>query len=79
MLRFSKLSNRYAVFPKDLQASGKDFETDNLMQPSRAIPSTEWTVRDIGPAESVKLTLGDYGRVLEIQLPHLWDLRRGLY
>jgi hypothetical protein len=65
----------YAVFPADLHADGKDFETDDLMQPSRKIPSTEWIMRDVGPAESIKLTLGDYGRVLEVQLPHMPDLR----
>jgi hypothetical protein len=68
----------YAVLPDDLHALGKDFETDDLMQASRTIPSTEWIVRDVGPAESIKLTLGDYGRVLEVQLPHMPDLR-GLY
>jgi hypothetical protein len=29
----------------------------------------------VGPAELVRLTLGDYGRVLEVSLPHLPDLR----
>jgi hypothetical protein len=69
----------YAVFLADLHAQGKDFDTDNVIEPSRVIPSTEWVVRDIGPAESIKLTLGDYGRTLEIQLPHMPDLRRGIY
>ena len=69
----------YAVFPNDLQAQGKDFDSDDLMQQSRVIPSSEWTERDIGPAESIQLKLGDYGRTLEIELPHLWDLRRGIY
>jgi hypothetical protein len=68
----------YAVFPGDLHAVGKDFESDDLMQGSRTVLSTEWVVRDVGPAESIKLTLGDYGRVLEVQLPHMPDLR-GLY
>ena len=68
----------YAVFPDDLHTVGKDFETDDVLQALRTIPSTEWVVRDVGPAESIKLTLGDYGRVLEVQLPHMPDLR-GLY
>ncbi len=68
----------YSVAPTDLHPTGKDFESDDLMQPSRTIPSTEWVVRDIGPAESITLTLGDYGRVLEVQLAHMPDLR-GLY
>jgi hypothetical protein len=65
----------YAVAPSDLHAVGRDFETDDLLQPARRIPSTKWTARDIGPAESIQLTLGDYGRVLDVQLPHMPDLR----
>lgn len=75
----TKAKQVYAVFPNDLQAQGKDFETDNLMQPSRVIPSSDWEMRDIGPAESIKLRLGDYGRTLDVQLPHIPDLRRGIY
>lgn len=65
----------YAVVPTDLHAAGKDFETDDLLQPSKKVASRNWTTRDIGPAESIQLTLGDYNSVLNIQLPHLPDLR----
>lgn len=65
----------YGVVPTDLHAVGKDFETDDLLQPSKKIVSRSWTMRDIGPAESIQVTLGDYGGVLDIQLPHLPDLR----
>lgn len=65
----------YAVPPTDLHADGKDFETDDLLQSSRKIASRKWTMRDIGPAESIQLTLGDYNGVLNIQLPHMPDLR----
>jgi hypothetical protein len=65
----------YAVVPADLQAQGKDFESDSPAKPDRVIPSTDWSERDAGPAEIVRLTLGDYGRVLEVQLPHMPDLR----
>lgn len=68
----------YSVLPTDLHADGKDFDSDNLMQETRTIPSTEWIEHDIGPAESIRLKLGDYGRILEVQLPHMPDLR-GLY
>jgi hypothetical protein len=65
----------YAVAPTDLHAVGKDFETDDLLQASKKIASRKWTLRDIGPAESIQLTLSDYGGVLDIQMPHLPDLR----
>jgi hypothetical protein len=69
----------YTVVPEDLQAQGKDFESDSPVKTDRVIPTTEWSERDAGPAEIVKVTLGDYGRVLEIQLPHIPDIRLGLH
>jgi len=65
----------YAVPLTALQAQGKDFESGDLAQPSQLIPSSDWSVRDVGPAELILLTLGDYGRVLQITLPHPPDLR----
>jgi hypothetical protein len=65
----------YYVFPSDLQAKGADFESGNLFVQSRVMPTTAWTVRDVGPAEMIKLTLGDYGRALDVELPHMPDLR----
>ncbi len=71
----TKAKTVYAVIPSDLHADGKNVETNDVIQPSRKIPSSEWAMRDVGPAESIKLTLGDYGRVLEVQLPHMPDMR----
>jgi hypothetical protein len=65
----------YYVFPSDLQAKGSDFESGNLFVRSRVMPTTAWTVRDVGPAEMIKLKLGDYGRALDVELPHMPDLR----
>ena len=65
----------YMVPLSDLQAQGKDFESGDLAQQARLIPSTDWTQRDVGPAELYRLTLNDYGRVLEVSLPHMPDLR----
>lgn len=68
----SKLA--YLVFPTDLHAQGNDFESDDLAKTSNLIPSTDWTVRDVGPAELVRLTLEDYGRVLDVSLSHPPDM-----
>jgi hypothetical protein len=65
----------YSVLPSDLQKQGNDIETGDLAQSSRLVPSSDWSVRDVGPAELIKLTLGDYGRILEVELPHPRDLR----
>jgi hypothetical protein len=65
----------YYVFPSDLQAKGQDFESGSLFVQSRVLPTSAWSVRDVGPAEMIKLTLGDYGHVLDVELPHMPDLR----
>lgn len=65
----------YLVPLSELHAQGADFVTGDLARPGKVIPSTDWTQRDVGPAELYRLTLGDYGRVLEVSLPHMPDLR----
>jgi hypothetical protein len=59
----------------DIQKKGGDIESDNFAVPGRLLATSGWSVRDVGPAELIKLTLGDYGRVLEVELPHPPDLR----
>ncbi|MFZ3214495.1 MAG: hypothetical protein WA192_00365 [Candidatus Acidiferrales bacterium] len=65
----------YYVFPADVQAKGAGLESGNLFVASRVLPTSNWTVRDVGPAEMIKLTLGDYGRGLDVELPHMPDMR----
>ena len=65
----------YAVFPSDLQAKGADFESGDLFVDSRVLPTENWKVRDVGPAELIILNLKDYGTTLQIELPHPPDLR----
>lgn len=69
----------YQVAPGSLHAQGQDYETDDLAKPDTVVPSDNWIDRDVGPAEDIHITLGDYGRMLEVELPHLMDLRRGIY
>jgi hypothetical protein len=68
----------YAVVASDLKPNGADFESGDLFVESRILPTEGWSLRDVGPAELIKLRLSDYGTNLQIQLPHPPDLR-GLY
>jgi hypothetical protein len=70
-----KAKTIYQVLPSDLKAQGSDFESDDLAQPSRVVSTSDWTSRDVGPAELITVTLGDYGRTLTIEIPHTPDLR----
>jgi hypothetical protein len=65
----------YAVPLSEIHAQGADFDSEDLAQKAQLIPSTDWSVRDVGPAELIVLTLGDYGRTLQVTLPHPPDLR----
>jgi hypothetical protein len=64
----------YQVLPADIHAQGNDFQSDDLAKKENLIPTTEWTVRDVGPAELIRFTLGDYGRVLDVSISHPPDL-----
>jgi hypothetical protein len=65
----------YSVPFADVHKTGSDLESDNFAVSSRVLPTSDWSVRDVGPAELIKLTLGDYGRSLAVELPHPPDQR----
>jgi len=71
----------YEVPSAKLQAQGQDFQSDDLARREYLVPSTDWTDRDVGAAELFRVTLEDYGRVLEVELPHpLYPgIRLGIY
>ncbi len=65
----------YSVLLTELHKDGSDLESDNFAVPAHLLATTDWSVRDVGPAEQIKLTLGDYGRLLQVDLPHPPDMR----
>lgn len=66
----------YQVLPTDLEPQGSDFDSGDLFVAERLLPTDSWTVRDVGPAEQIKVTLKDYGRELEVMLRHPPDMRK---
>lgn len=60
----------YEVPVSELRKQGDGFDTGDLLADSRALPTSDWTWRNVGPAELYRVTLGDYGRALEVTLPH---------
>jgi hypothetical protein len=71
----TKAKLAYQVFPADLSINGSDVESGDLFKSERVLPSSDWVVRDVGPAERIQLRLKDYGRMIEVMLPHPPDLR----
>lgn len=60
----------YEVPLKQLHPQGDKIDSGDLMAASRLVPTSDWTWRDVGPAELYKMTMGDYGRILQLTLPH---------
>ena len=67
----------YEVDPTTLTHSGDDLHSDDPAVSGKLIPTSEWYSRDVGPAQLIRVRLGDYGALLEVALPHMEDLRRG--
>ena len=65
----------YEVQTGDLQKDGDDFESGDLREIGKQIPSIDWSLRDVGPEELVQATLEDYGRRVSVSIPHPPDLR----
>ena len=65
----------YLVPLPELHADGRDFLSGDLARADKVIPSTDWSDHDVGPAQLYRLTLADYGHVMEVSLPHMPDLR----
>jgi len=61
--------------PATVKAKGKNVECPEPQGQERRIESTDWDLRDIGPAELVHVKLLDYGNVLELQLRHPYNFR----
>jgi len=70
-----KAKQVYQVLPTDLKPEDDGFESGDLFIKDRLIPTDAWTVRDVGPAQQIRVTLNDYGRKMEILLRHPPDLR----
>jgi len=75
----TKTKSVWQIETKDLTAKDKDFESEEPGEIGTPIPVMTWSDRDVGPAERFLITLGDYGAKIELELPHMIDLRRGIY
>jgi hypothetical protein len=79
-----KTESVYQLELKDV-AKSKDkdqheqIETDDPATIGHLVPSSDWSQRDVGPAEHIVLTLDDYSRKIDLELPHPLNIRLGIY
>jgi hypothetical protein len=60
----------YEVPLKQLHPQGDEIDSGDLVAASRVVPTSDWVWRNVGPAELYRVTMGDYGRILQLTLPH---------
>jgi len=67
-----KAKQVYEVPLKQMHEQDGKIDTDDVVKSSRRIPTSNWNWRNVGPAELYRITLGDYGRMLQLTLPHVY-------
>jgi hypothetical protein len=71
----AKTKEVFEIAAPKFQEHGKKFQSPDPAATQRALPSTDWDMRDIGPAERIQTRLSDENISIEVELPHPLDLR----
>jgi hypothetical protein len=69
----------FEIAASQIQPHGKNFQSIDPSQTERAVPSADWDMRDLGPAERIEVRLTNDNTLLDVQLPHPLDLRVPLH
>ena len=68
----------YEIPPAQITHKGDDLLWRETDKPEKPLATSDWSTRDIGSAWRVRVKLTEEGRLLDIQIPQMPDLR-GLY
>ena len=68
----------YELKPEQLERKREDLLWRETDKPAKPLATSDWSTRDVGSAWRVRVKLSDEGRMIDIQIPQLPDLR-GLY
>jgi len=69
----------YEIKPEQLEHKGDDLLWRESDKPAKPLATSDWSTKDIGSASRILVKLGDDGRVIDIQIPQVPDMRRGIY
>jgi hypothetical protein len=69
----------YEIKPEQLGHKGDDLLWRESDKPAKPVATSDWSVKDVGSASRILVKLADEGRVINIELPQMPDLRRGIY
>jgi hypothetical protein len=65
----------YEISPTQLEHKGETLLWRESDKPEKPLPTSEWSTRDIGSAWRIRMKLAGEGRVVDIQIPQMPDLR----
>jgi hypothetical protein len=69
----------YEIKPEQLEHKGEDLLWRDADKPEIPVQTSDWSTKDIGSAVRLQVKLATEGRLLDIQIPQVPDLRRGIY
>jgi hypothetical protein len=69
----------YEIPPAQVEHKGEDLLWREIDKPEKPLATSDWSTRDIGSAWRVRVKLTEEGRLVDIQIPQMPDLRRGIY
>ena len=75
----AKTKQVYEMTAADFQVHGKIYQSIKPTSNEKAVPSTGWDRRDIGPAERIQVELTKENISLDVELPHPLELRTPIH
>jgi len=69
----------YELKPEQLQHKGDDLVWHESDKPDKPLPTSDWSTKDVGSASHILVKLAAEGREINIEIPQVLDLRRGIY
>ena len=69
----------YEIKPEQLGHKGEELLWRETDKPAKPIATSDWSTKDVGSAMRILLKLSGEGRIVDIQIPQVPDLRRGIY
>ncbi len=69
----------YELKPEKFEHKGDDLLWRESDKPEKPLATSDWNTKDIGSAWRLQVKLTAEGRLIDIQIPQVPDLRRGIY
>jgi hypothetical protein len=69
----------YEIKPELLDHKGEDLLWRESDKPAKPLATSDWSSKDVGSASRILIKLADEGRMINIEIPQMPDLRRGIY